>query len=355
MKSKEPFMVVGRDVQRSLSPRLLAAMADQLPGAVWTTDAELRVTAALGTELAALPIEPHPAAGTSLQTCLLSDGDGDGTLLKAHRRALEGEPVQWEHTRSGRTFQVRVQRLLDSAGAVVGCLGFAYEITSWKQAEEALRKEVRMLRHLLDSSDHERQIVAYEIHDGLAQQLAGAVMQFQTFARLRQTEPKEAAETYEAGMTMLRQGLFEARRLIGGVRPPILDESGVVPAIAHLIHEASRQKGPRIEYHTKVEFDRLAPILENAIYRVGQEALTNACKYSQSPKIRVGLRQHGDRLRMEIRDWGIGFEPEKVKDGCYGLEGIRQRVRLLGGKCSVRSTPGEGARIIVELPLVRRD
>ena len=154
---------------------------------------------------------------------------------------------------------------------------------------------------------------------------------------------------------MLRQGLFEARRLISGVRPPILDESGVVPAIAHLIDEVSCQKGPQIEYHTKVEFDRLAPILENAIYRIGQEALTNACKYSQSPKVRVGLRQHGDRLRMEIRDWGIGFEPENVKDGCYGLEGIRQRVRLLGGKCSVRTAPGEGARIIVELPLVRRD
>ena len=152
---------------------------------------------------------------------------------------------------------------------------------------------------------------------------------------------------------MLRQGHFEARRLIGGVRPPILDESGVVPAIAHLVHEASSQKGPQIEYHAKVEFDRLAPILENAIYRVSQEALANACNHSKSPKVRVSLRQHGEQLRLEVRDWGIGFAPEKVRDGSYGLEGIRQRVRLLGGKCSVRSTPGAGTRVTIELPLAR--
>ncbi len=223
------------------------------------------------------------------------------------------------------------------------------------QGEAALRKELRMLKQLLDASDHERQIIAFEIHDGLAQQLAGAIMQLQTFARLKETDPQGAAEAFDAGMTMLRQGHLEARRLIGGVRPPVLDESGVVPAIAHLVHEVSRQKGPQIEYHTKVEFDRLPAILENAIYRVSQEALTNACKHSKSPKIRVGLRQHADQLRLEIRDWGIGFDPAKVKDGCYGLEGIRQRVRLLGGKCSVRSAPGEGTRITVELPLAHRD
>ena len=140
--------------------------------------------------------------------------------------------------------------------------------------------------------------------------------------RLKETDPTGAAEAFDAGMTMLRQGHVEARRLISGVRPPVLDESGVVPAIAHLVHEVSRQKGPQIEYHTKVEFDRLPPILENAIYRVSQEALTNACKHSKSPKVRVGLRQQGDQLRLEIRDWGIGFDPGKVKEGCYGLEGI---------------------------------
>ncbi|MGO8689554.1 MAG: ATP-binding protein [Thermoguttaceae bacterium] len=343
-----------RDVQGNINPVLLATMADHIPGAVWATDSQLLLLASFGAEGAAfLPGSP-PSAGKPLAECLASE-NGAAALLAAHRRALEGEPVELDYRAAGRTYRVRLERLLDPSGAVLGCLGFACDVTARKQIEDGLRRELRMLKHLLDSSDHERQIIAYEIHDGLAQQLAGAIMQLQTFARLKNSKPKEAAEAFDAGMTMLRQGHFEARRLIGGVRPPILDESGVVPAIAHLVHEASSQKGPQIEYHAKVEFDRLAPILENAIYRVSQEALANACNHSKSPKVRVSLRQHGEQLRLEVRDWGIGFAPENVRDGSYGLEGIRQRVRLLGGKCSVRSTPGAGTRVTVELPLARRE
>ena len=145
------------------------------------------------------------------------------------------------------------------------------DITERKQAEEALRKEHRNLKHLLHSSDHERQLIAYEIHDGLAQQLAGALMQFQAFDHLKDKNPRKRRR-----LTMQHdhapQGHFEARRLIAGVRPPILDESGVVEAISHLVHEQGRDKGPKIEYHSRVDFDRLDPTLENAIYRIAQEA-----------------------------------------------------------------------------------
>ena len=137
----------------------------------------------------------------------------------------------------------------------------------------------------MHSSDHERQLIAYEIHDGLAQQLAGAIMQIQAFAHLKDKHPKEAAKAFEAGLTMLQQGHFEARRLIAGVRPPILDESGVVEAVAHLVHEIGCDTGPKIENRSRVDFDRLDPTLENAIYRIAQEGLTNACKHSKSEKV----------------------------------------------------------------------
>ena len=156
-------------------------------------------------------------------------------------------------------------------------------------------------------------------------------------------------------MTMLRQGHFEARRLIAGVRPPILDESGVAEAIAHLVHEEGRDKAPKIEYRSRVDFDRLDPTLENAIYRIAQEALANACKHSKSEKVQVSLVQHGDQVRIEIRDWGVGFDPKAVPKNHFGLEGIRQRARLLGGKCSIRSGVGKGTRITVDLPVVLRD
>jgi PAS domain S-box-containing protein len=229
------------------------------------------------------------------------------------------------------------------------------DVTERTQAQEALRKEYRNLKHLLHASDHERQLIAYDIHDGLAQQLAAALMQLQAFDHLKDKTPKDAAKAYDAAMTMLQQGHFEARRLIAGVRPPILDESGVVEAVAHLVHELGRDKGPKIDYRSRVDFDRLDPTLENAIYRIAQEALTNACQHSKSERISVGLLQRADRLRIEIRDWGVGFDLKAVPKNHFGLEGIRQRVRLLGGKSSIRSKAGQGTRITADLPVTPRD
>ena len=243
----------------------------------------------------------------------------------------------------------------DQTGKPVRRCAIITDITQRKQAEEALRREHRTLKHLLESSDHERQLIAYEIHDGLAQQLAGAIMQFQTFSHLKETKPKAAEKSFEAGVTMLQQGHFEARRLISGVRPPILDEEGVVAAVAHLVNEHSRRKGPKIEYRSRVDFDRLAPILENAIYRTVQEGLHNACQHSRSETVRVSLVQQEETVRIEIRDWGIGFSPKETKDGCYGLVGMRQRARLLGGRCSIRSKAGRGTRVTAELPVVVRE
>ncbi len=223
------------------------------------------------------------------------------------------------------------------------------------KANEDLQRQQRMLKHLLQSSDHERRLMAYEIHDGLAQQLVGAIMQFQAFDHLKDENPKEASKAYAAGVAMLQRGNHEVRRLVAGLRSPILDESGVVEAVALLVHEAGREKGPKIQYRNRVDFDRLDPTMENVIYRIAQEALTNARKYSKSERISVSLVQHGDRLRIAIRDWGVGFDAKVVPQNHFGLEGIRQRARLLGGKCSIRSVTGKGTRVTVELPVAPRD
>jgi PAS domain S-box-containing protein len=233
-------------------------------------------------------------------------------------------------------------------------ISFFHEVTDRKLAEEALQRQHRTLQHLLQSSDHERQTIAYEIHDELAQQLTGAIMQFEVFNHIKSTKPQQAVDAHQAGMTLLRQAHREARRLIAGVRPPILDEAGVVDAVSHLVNELRREKGPKIEFRNIVEFDRLVPILENAAYRITQEALANACKHSKSEQISVTLLQQGNHLRIEVRDWGVGFETKVNLKNHYGLEGIRQRAKLLGGKCSIQSKLGKGTRIIVELPVVLR-
>ena len=225
------------------------------------------------------------------------------------------------------------------------------DVTERKRAQGALERERRTLKHLLQSSDHERQLIAYDIHDGLAQQIAASIMQFQMFEHLRDTNAEEAAKAHEAGVAMLRQSHFEARRLISGVRPPILDESGIVAAIAHLVHDREYERGPQIEFRSRVTFSRLASVLENAIYRIVQEAVANACQHSRSEKVRVSLSQHGEHVRVEVRDWGMGFVVGEVRENRFGLEGIRERARLLGGTAQIDSTPGQGTRIVVKLPI----
>ena len=222
-------------------------------------------------------------------------------------------------------------------------------------AQAALERERQTLRHLLQSSDHERQLIAYEIHDGLAQLLAAASMQFEAYAHLKDEKPSEAADAYDAALTLLRRSHSESRRLISGVRPLALDEAGIVAAVTHLVDAQRRENGPTIEFHHQVQFERLVPILENAIYRIVQEGLANACRHGKSQRIRVELLQHDGNLRIKIQDWGIGFDPEEVGEGHFGLAGMRERARLLGGSIGVESRPRKGTCITVELPLMTRE
>jgi signal transduction histidine kinase len=229
------------------------------------------------------------------------------------------------------------------------------DVTERKRAQEALQRQHRTLKHMLRASDHERQLIAYDIHDGLAQELAGAIMQFQVYDHLKTSQPGEAQKAYDGGVTLLRQAHFEARRLISGVRPPILDESGVVAAIAHLVNEHGLRGGPQITFRSNVTFQRLASVEENTVYRIIQEGLANAAEYSKSDTVQISLWQRGQRICLEIQDWGVGFDPKAVRRDQFGLRGIRERARLLGGKCRIQSKPNQGTRIVVELPLAERE
>ena len=228
------------------------------------------------------------------------------------------------------------------------------DIAARKQVEEALERERQSLWKMLQASDHERQIISYEIHDGLAQYLAAAGMQFQAYDSLRENLPVEAKKAYETAVELVRLAHAESRRLINEVRHPVIDEAGLETAISHLVHEQRQQGGPKIECHSDVQFGKLPPILENALYRIAQEALTNACKHSKSKRVLVTLVQQGQDVRLEVRDWGIGFDSELAKEGHFGVEGIRQRVRLLGGRLTIESKPDSGTLLQVIVPILKK-
>ena len=281
-------------------------------------------------------------------------------LREAIRRAAAGHLVRFEATHLAADGTLNyvdfsLKPVKDEAGNVTLLIPEGREITERKQFEEALQKEQQLLKQLLDLRERERKLVSHEIHDGLAQQLTGAIMQFQAFRQLQDHDTDKARSVFDEALEMLQDGLSQARRLISGLRPPILDDLGVVSAIEYLIAEQQKRGRQRIKFRHDVSFDRLAPPLEDAVFRIVQEALNNACRHSRSKKIRVELAERHGHVCIEVRDWGVGFKPDKIKEGRFGVKGIRERARLMGGQFDVETAPDKGTRIRVELPLVETD
>ncbi len=240
----------------------------------------------------------------------------------------------------------------DEQGKAIRLVGSHGDVTDRKLAEEKLKAEQQALRRMMLASDHERRLITYELHDGVAQQIVGAKMLFES-----QQPPKggksKAAGVYRDGMAALTQASLEIRRVMNWLRTPVLDKSGLVEAIEDVASQLRlRPDAPEIECRLDVKFKRLEPTLENTLFRIAQEAMTNACRHSQSEKLHVKLTQKGDNVALEVRDWGIGFDQDKVHENRFGLEGIRERARILGGKLSIKSSPGEGTVVRAKFPVI---
>jgi signal transduction histidine kinase len=227
------------------------------------------------------------------------------------------------------------------------------EIADRKQTETSLKRKERLLKQLLDVYERHRKIAVYEIHDGISQPLAAALMHSEASLQLlKKGEIVAAQDGFRKTVELLRGNLDETRRLMQELRPTILDDFGVIAAVDQLIARARDEEGTQVEWSYDVQFRRLAPPLETAVFRIIQEGLVNARRHSRSDRVRIALMQHGERLRLEIEDWGAGFDPGKISDSRFGLAGIRERATLLAGDAAVESAPGKGTRIAVELPVV---
>jgi PAS domain S-box-containing protein len=234
-------------------------------------------------------------------------------------------------------------------------IGFFRDVTERRQAEEELRTQKQSLRDLLLTSEHERRTIASDIHHNVGHSIAACLMQFEAYRDLRNEQPLRAASIFDAAMTVLRQCYREVQRLTAMVRPLLLDDLGLVAAVAELVKEHDGQDGLRIEFVPQTDFDRLEVVAEVALYRIVLEGLTNARKHSRSAKARIELIQHAERIRIVIQDWGIGFDPNEISKYHFGLQGIRERARLLGGTATIEATPGKGTCVTVDVPLLERD
>jgi signal transduction histidine kinase len=215
--------------------------------------------------------------------------------------------------------------------------------------------QAAQLAQLLELCEQEQQWLACELHDGLAQEIQGALMYFQASEHLSGVNPDKARQAYEAGLRHLRRGVAETRSVIRRLQPAILEDHGLIAALAQLIAEKQSTADIEIEFSHEGQFEGLPRSVQHAAFRMVQEALTNACRYSQSPRIRVALIQHADRLHIQVTDWGVGFDPQAVRPQSFGLKSIRRRVAALGGHAEIHSAPGQGTEVTARLPLVGAD
>jgi PAS domain S-box-containing protein len=231
----------------------------------------------------------------------------------------------------------------------VSYIGTTVDITERVEAMANLTAEQDLLRQSLELQDRERKLIAYDIHDGLIQYATGAL--WHVLGYQSTVVSQENIELLESGIAALRQTVAEGRRVMNGIRTPVLDEHGVVASIEEFVLER-RTENTDIEFiPPKNAIGRLAAEREIAIYRMVQEGVNNALKHSQSPKVRVSLERANECIQLVVKDWGVGFEIEEPARGVHGLLGIKERVRLLNGTFHLESSPGQGTCIEIELPL----
>ena len=222
----------------------------------------------------------------------------------------------------------------------------------------AMAQSVRAdrLRSSLAAADAERRHWARELHDETLQSLGG--LRVLLSSALRREDLQRAQEAMREAVEHIEQEIENLRAIITELRPAALDELGLGTAIEALLDRHREQSGFHIDDELELPgpsagAERLDEDLETAVYRLVQEALTNAAKHARADRVRVAIGESGGELLIEVQDDGAGFDPETVSRG-FGLAGMQERVSLAGGTLSVKS--GErGTLVAARLPARRRE
>lgn len=313
------------------------------------------VRACEGSGVTAFGLTPEEAIGRHYADVLddFTNPEGGAAIL---RQALGGQDARGPLvTEDGAAFELCCRPLLDDSGQVMGAVALGVDVTGLTGLWQTTRPDAAdpsSAEELLRWHEQDRRLIAYEIHDGFVQDATGAMMQLDALLDSGRIAEGRGRQEVDVALRLIRKAVAEARRLICGLRPPILEELGVVSAIEYLVDDQP-PGGPSIDLCVDVQFARLEPLLEGTIYRIVQEAITNVRRHSGSDRAEVRLTQEGDRLKMEVRDWGVGFDPNGIQGTRFGLRGISERARLLCGRARIDSSPGKGTRVLVDLPLAR--
>jgi len=223
------------------------------------------------------------------------------------------------------------------------------------QQKEAARAQ--LLQQVIQVQEEERKRIARELHDDFAQTLTALTIGLETTLQTLPPEMAPLREHLARVQDLTTNTLGQTHRWIQDLRPRVLDDLGLVPAIRWYAEARLEASGVQVQLEVSGFKERLSPELETTLFRVIQEAINNVAKHAQARHARIRLDFADARVIAEIEDDGVGFDPQvflTVHEGMrgIGLLGMRERVTLLGGLLSVDSRPGQGTRIRIEVPWI---
>jgi signal transduction histidine kinase len=216
------------------------------------------------------------------------------------------------------------------------------------------RLRVRRIRGQFAAVLEERNRMAREIHDTLAQGFVGIALQLQAVEKALTDAPDAAKQHLGLAQSMVSHSLVEARRSVWDLRAQALETSDLAAALSATARQMTEGTQVRAEVRVVGENRRLPANVENNALRIGQEGLTNSLKHAEARQVIIELKFDEDSLRLSVKDDGHGFDTEGVlatADGHFGLLGIRERVEHLGGRLNLNSRPGEGTELVVTIPI----
>ena len=263
------------------------------------------------------------------------------TLTEDAERVLHDlQPNEREVSSNGSWFLGRMLPYRTVDDRIDGVVLTFIEITARKHAENVrigLEQEVAVLA--------ERNRMARELHDTLAQGFTAIKLQMDTAELALPDHPDQALMRIVRAREIAQESVLEARRAIQALQSPHL-EHGLVVALKHLADQTSN--GIRVSFRAEGTPANLSPTEESELYRIGQEALTNALRHGQVSRVQIELVYRPDQIKLSVRDDGQGFDPTVSPRG-FGISGMRERASRIAGKFNIDSRPGHGTEITVTL------
>ena len=217
-------------------------------------------------------------------------------------------------------------------------------------------QRAELLKRMIDAQENERKRIAAELHDELGQVLTGVSMQLAAIKRMVERDPQRSAAQLERVQEYVAMGVDKMYEVIIALRPSELDDLGLVPALRNLAGRAFEGTGTHYEFSSCQFDERLPMAMELAIYRTFQEALNNVVRHSGADNVWLSLDRQDGCIQAEIVDDGAGFDPDSLRLNGHqprglGLLGMQERVSQCCGQILIESAPGQGSRIIIEIPL----